>query len=228
MTNDLVLSLDEARVLGVLIEKSMTTPEQYPLSLNALMNGCNQKSNRSPVLSMDTSDIRDALRGLREKQLAVEIWPSGGSRTEKFRHLAQTALGLDDRNVAVIAELLLRRAQMPGEVRARASRMALIDSQGDLHQILDALMAKGMVVQLAPAPAPGSRSERYDHSLCADAGSTPEIPHELPSATPSPQESKPAIADASRATTAKEQSEPLLVRLQALEARVKTLEERLS
>ncbi len=226
MTHDLLLDLDEARVLGVLIEKSMTTPEQYPLSLNALMNGCNQKSNRSPVLSMDTGEIKVAMQGLREKQLAVEIWPSGGSRTEKFRHLAETALGLDDKSLAVIGELLLRRAQMPGELRTRASRMSMIDSQGELKQILEALIAKQMVVRLPPTP--GSRAERYDHLLCGDLPSDHAAPLQPSSVSPSTPQARSSSTEVLATAAAPARTADLLERLQALEARVTRLEERLS
>ena len=226
MTIDLLLSLDEARVLGVLIEKSMTTRDQYPLSLNALMNGCNQKSNRYPVRYLEPGDVRAAMDGLRHKQLAVEIWPSAGSRTEKFRHLAETALGLDDKSVAVIGELFLRRAQMPGELRTRASRMSPIDSQGELKQILDTLIERGMVVRLDPAP--GSRAESYDHSLCADEapGQATSLPPSSPSAAP--QEPMPAVGATSSTTAPPVSLESVLDRLQLLEARVSDLEELIS
>ena len=229
MTHDLLLNPEEARVLGVLIEKSTTTPDQYPLSLNALVNGCNQKSNRSPVLQMEFDEVRAAIKGLREKQLAVEIWPSGGSRTEKYRHLADTGLGLDEPSLAVIGELLLRRAQMPGELRARASRMTPIDSKEDLRGILDDLMAKGMVLRLAPAP--GSRSERYDHSLCGDVAPGQAASADRPSVAPSPSavpQSGQATGEQRSAPRPQEIPAQVLERLQALESRVAALEERLS
>lgn len=217
------LSPDEARVLGVLIEKSTTTPEQYPLSLNALVNGCNQKSNRNPVLQMEFDEVRAAMKGLREKQLAVEIWPSGGSRTEKYRHLADTSLGLDDQGLAVIGELLLRRAQMPGELRARASRMTTIDSQEDLRRILDDLMAKGMVVRLAPAP--GSRAESYDHTLCKDVAEAAP-PDRSTVATTAQKIPEQEIREQKK--PAQEIPAQILERLQAMESRIAALEERLS
>jgi len=219
------LSPDEARVLGVLIEKSTTTPEQYPLSLNALVNGCNQKSNRNPVLQMEFDEVRAAMKGLREKQLAVEIWPSGGSRTEKYRHLADTCLGLDDQGLAVIGELLLRRAQMPGELRARASRMTTIDSQDDLRRILDDLTAKGMVVRLAPAP--GSRAESYDHTLCKDVAQAEAAPPDRSSVATTAQKI-PEQKIPEQKKPAQEIPAQILERIQAMESRIAALEERLS
>jgi uncharacterized protein YceH (UPF0502 family) len=221
MSLDLQLSADEARVLGVLIEKSMTTPEQYPLSLNALMNGCNQKSNRSPVCFLEPDEIKAAMQGLREKQLAVEIWPSGGSRIAKFRHIAETGLGIQDKQAAILAELLLRRAQMPGELRTRASRMAPIESQSELKQLLQELIAKGLVTQLPPAA--GSRAESYDHCLCADVAAAPTAP-----AIAAPAPATPSTPAPPTSTPSASQLDAILERLDALEARIADLEDRLN
>ena len=209
MTADLSLSAEEARVLGVLIEKSMTTPDQYPLSLNALVNGCNQKSNRDPVLDLEAREVKRAARELGAKQLSVEIWPSTGSRIEKYRHLADSGLGVEERHVAVLGELLLRRAQMPGELRTRVSRMTRIDSQGELKQILAELIDKGLVTRLDPAP--GSRAERYDHLLCG-----------------APAQESEAAAPAAPAPVAAQDAPETGLSLEALHERIQALERRVA
>src|SRR5687768_8855049 len=116
------LTPNEARALGVLIEKATTTPEQYPLSLNALTNGANQKNNRDPVLSLSEDEIFEAVESLRDKQLAVRV-DQAGSRVHKYKHTASETLRCSAGQLAVLAELLLRGPQTLGELRGRASRM---------------------------------------------------------------------------------------------------------
>src|SRR5512137_661443 len=118
---DVILNSMEVRVLGCLIEKEMATPEYYPLTLNALTNACNQKSNRDPVLSLDEAEVVRALDTLRFKQLAVTS--ADGGRVPKYRHLLAEKLRLSPAELAVIAELLLRGPQTGGELRTRAERM---------------------------------------------------------------------------------------------------------
>ncbi|PIE22908.1 MAG: DUF480 domain-containing protein [Planctomycetota bacterium] len=225
MSNELCLSPEEARVLGVLIEKSITTPDHYPLSLNALVNGCNQKSNRDPVLDLDAREVKKAARELGVKQLSVEIWPSTGSRIEKYRHVAEAGLGIGDKQLAVLGELLLRRTQMPGELRTRVSRMVQIESQAELKQILEELIDRKLVVRLAPSP--GSRAERYDHLLCPST--QPET--SAPAATaPVQNPAETAAASTDTAASASSPSQPpssldaIIQRIAALEARVAKLE----
>src|SRR4051812_3562708 len=116
------LNPNEARVLGVLIEKATTTPEQYPLSLNALTNGANQKNNRDPVLALSEDEVFEAVEGLRAKQLVIRV-DQVGSRVPKFKHAAGDVLRCSGAQLAVMAELLLRGPQTQGELRGRASRM---------------------------------------------------------------------------------------------------------
>jgi uncharacterized protein YceH (UPF0502 family) len=170
--NPPMLTAHEARLFGVLVEKSLTTPENYPLSLNAAASGANQKSNRDPVLELVESEVYDALRGLIRKGYAGASHPSGG-RVEKFRHNGQAVLELDDAGLAVVAELLMRGAQTPGELRQRASRMAPIDSTERLTDVLRPLLERGLVQRLPPSP--GSRAERYEALLVegAQAGARP-------------------------------------------------------
>ena len=158
------LNAHEARVLGVLIEKSMTTPEQYPLSLNAATNGSNQKSNRDPQVDFSEAEVTVAMTGLQFKHLIGGVVPAG-SRVEKFRHNAKEILGIDDQELAVVAELLLRGPQTAGELRTRAKRMRDIPNLEDLDRVVRSLQDKGY---LRPAPpAPGSRAGRFTQTLCA-------------------------------------------------------------
>jgi uncharacterized protein YceH (UPF0502 family) len=156
----------EARLLGVLIEKALTTPEQYPLSINAVVNGANQKSNRHPVLQLDEEEAFDGLERLMEKDLARRVWP-GNSRVDKYIHNATAHLQLRVVEAAVLAELLLRGPQTSGELRARAQRMAPIPALEDLQGVLDALIQRGLVAYRPPTP--GSRAPLYEQLLSPDA-----------------------------------------------------------
>ena len=158
MALDTPLDPLEARLFGVLIEKALTTPDQYPLSVNAATNGANQKANRDPVLALEMPDVEDALERLVRRALARKVYP-GNSRVEKYVHNGKDALGLDAAGLAVLAELLMRGPQSPGELRGRAGRMVAIDSLEQLADILAALIDRGFVQRLAPSP--GSRAERY-------------------------------------------------------------------
>jgi uncharacterized protein YceH (UPF0502 family) len=139
----------ERRVLGVLIEKAKTTPENYPLSLNSTRTGCNQKSNRAPFMALEEEQVAEALESLRMVGAVAEI--QGGARVDKYRHLAYDWLGVDKVELAVMAELLLRGSQTVGELRGRAARMEPIKDLGQLQPIIDSLEAKGLVVRLTPA-----------------------------------------------------------------------------
>src|SRR4051794_40125390 len=117
------LTPDESRVLGVLVEKAFTTPDQYPLSLNSLTSGCNQKNNRDPVLNMSEDQVFDAVESLRSKGLVIRIEAGAGSRVHRFKHNAIDTLHVRSTELAILAELLLRGPQTHGELRGRASRM---------------------------------------------------------------------------------------------------------
>jgi uncharacterized protein YceH (UPF0502 family) len=136
---DIVLDVMEVRILGCLIEKEMTTPEYYPLSLNALTNACNQKSNRSPVLSVDESAVLRGLDGLRQKGLARETQTSG-SRVPKYLHELLSRFDLSRPETAVLCELMLRGPQTPGELRSNAERMAPFANLGKIEETLRDLM----------------------------------------------------------------------------------------
>jgi uncharacterized protein YceH (UPF0502 family) len=142
------LSAKERRVVGVLVEKAKTTPNQYPLTINAIVTGGTQKSNRFPVMQLDADDVEDALDRLRGLRAIVEV--QGDGRTLKYRHRMYEWLGVEKLEMAVMAELLLRGAQTLGELRGRAARMDPITDVASLRPIVDALAAKNLVVYLGP------------------------------------------------------------------------------
>ena len=188
------LTPDEARVLGVLIEKAMTTPEQYPLSQNGVVNGANQKNNRDPVIAMDDSGAFEALEGLRGKSLVVRV-TQAGSRVDKFRHQASEILHLRPAELALMAELMLRGPQTLGELRGRASRMAPLESLETVKNLLTALTEREEPLVRQLAPAPGSRAERFMQLLAPDAHPIDESPAVVASAAPAAGRSVLSLGD---------------------------------
>jgi uncharacterized protein len=164
------LTSDECRVLGVIVEKAQTVASQYPITLNALITGCNQKNNRHPVTSLDEGRVLDAIDGLREKKLVSEVMLSG-SRVSKYRHLARETLAVSTLELIILVELLLRGPQSIGEVRGNASRMHPIESLDAAKTIVAGMMTpqgeRPALVKEVPAP-PGSRGTRFVQLLCAD------------------------------------------------------------
>jgi uncharacterized protein YceH (UPF0502 family) len=142
----------ERRVLGVLAEKGKTTPEYYPLTLAALVTGCNQKSNRDPVTNYDADDIEEVLQGLRKKGAVIMV--EGSGRVVRWKHTLYDWLKVTKVELAVMVELLLRGAQSEGDLRQRASRMEPLPDLPALHAILESLLAKELIVYLSP---PGVR-----------------------------------------------------------------------
>jgi uncharacterized protein YceH (UPF0502 family) len=138
----------ERRVLGVLVEKAKTTPEQYPLSLSGLRTGCNQKNNRYPLMELEPEEVEAALDHLRTLGAVAEI--QGQGRVAKYRHYAYEWLGVEKAEAAVMTELLLRGTQTEGELRGRAARMADIPDLAALRPVLESLKAKGLVISLTP------------------------------------------------------------------------------
>src|SRR5688572_8955038 len=165
----LELDATEARILGVLIEKEATTPDQYPLTLNALTVGCNQRSNRDPVLELSDSDVTSGIERLRRKSL-VGAAHAAGSRVERYKHAAAATWQLTPSELAVLAELLLRGAQMPGELRGRADRMSKLETLEALQAVLEGLRQKGFVQRLEPLP--GARAPQWDQ-IVAQRGAAP-------------------------------------------------------
>jgi uncharacterized protein YceH (UPF0502 family) len=152
----------ETRALGALIEKDITTPDYYPLSLNALVNACNQKNNRDPVMTLDEVAVRDALATLQEKRLAG---PAGGadSRVPKYEHRLQEVFNFDRREVAVVCVLLLRGAQTPGELRGRTDRMYHFETLEDVVSTLDRLAQREPRLACMLPRQPGTKESRYMH-----------------------------------------------------------------
>jgi uncharacterized protein YceH (UPF0502 family) len=155
----------EARVIGCLIEKQRTTPDQYPLSLNALRNACNQTTNRDPVVSYDEEMIRAALHKLGRRRY-TRLASGHGSRAAKYRHLLDEALGVDAAEQAVLAVLLLRGDQTPGELKQRTERMQGFRDMAELHDVLTRMIDRDLVAQLVRRP--GQKEERYRHRLSED------------------------------------------------------------
>jgi uncharacterized protein len=163
----IVLTPVEARVLGSLVEKEITTPEYYPLSLNALANACNQKNNREPVTNLDEDQIRQALHGLEDDGLAG---PARGaeSRVSKYEHRMQEVFNFTRGEIAVVCVLLLRGPQTPGELRGRTERMHRFEELSDVQATLQRLMQREPpLVKILPRQ-PGTKEARYAHLLAGD------------------------------------------------------------
>jgi uncharacterized protein YceH (UPF0502 family) len=176
----------EVRILGCLIEKQRTTPDQYPLSLNALRLACNQSTNRDPVVDYDETTIREALHRLSQRRYS-RLASGHTSRAYKFRHLLDEALGLDEEELAVLAVLLLRGAQTPGELKQRTERMQGFPDLAAVQDTLDRLIERDLVLRLARRP--GQKEERHLHRMSEEAeGAAPvaEAPEPLVAAPPRP------------------------------------------
>ncbi len=208
------LTPDECRVLGVLVEKAHTVASQYPMSLNALVTGCNQKSNRHPVLSVDEDRVVAALEGLRDKGLVLYA-DTAGSRVMKYKHNAREGLEVGTRELAVLTELLLRGPQTCGEIRTRASRMHELGSLDDVRATLAYMMDERdePLIRRVP-PAPGSRAERYAQLLCPTLHPIEEAAAAAAAPAP-PPDATPALADR-------------VARLEAEAARLRAAVERLA
>jgi uncharacterized protein YceH (UPF0502 family) len=198
------LTPPEQRVLGCLIEKRWTTPDQYPLSLNALRLACNQATNRDPVTDYDEATVREAAQRLCRYGLA-RLASGHGSRATKYRHLVEEALGLGREELAVLAVLLLRGPQTPGELKARTERMASLGSLAELDRVLAVLAERDFARRLERRP--GQKEDRFEHLLGGSDGDALAVPAPAPPA--------PAGAD-------------LEARVDALEADVASLREELA
>lgn len=148
-----VLDVQERRILGVLVEKAKTTPDAYPMSVNGLVTGANQKSNRDPLLNLSELDVEDVLVRCQKKDLAIKIT---GGRVVRWRHSLYEAWHVDKVDLAVLAELLLRGPQTEGELRTRASRMEPIDDLDALRAVLQPLVKRNLVVYLTPEDRRGA------------------------------------------------------------------------
>jgi uncharacterized protein YceH (UPF0502 family) len=210
-----ILTEIETRVLGSLIEKDITTPDYYPLSLNALVNACNQKNNRDPVMTLDETAVRDALASLQEKRMAG---PASGadSRVTKFEHRLQEVFNFDRREVAIVCVLLLRGPQTPGELRSRTDRMYHFEALDDVVATLDRLAQREPPLARVLPRQPGTKESRYTHLFSGG----PVIPE---------GSEYPAPADVTRATSpATAVANPTVERLATLEEEVSRLRAELS
>jgi hypothetical protein len=208
----------EARVIGCLIEKQITTPDQYPLSLNALVLACNQKSNRDPVLSLDEATVQNTLDQLARRHMVIE--KSGfGSRVLKYQHrFCNTEFGtfkLTPHELAIVCELLLRGPQTPGELRARASRMTPFSDVSEVEGTLEGLRTRAdgpFVVQLPREP--GRRDSRYAHLFSGPVAIAP------PTAEPSDRAPAAAAETGARLERLEEELRELRAQLEELKKRV--------
>jgi uncharacterized protein len=168
-----LLSDVEVRVLGSLLEKHMTTPDYYPMSLNALTAACNQSSNRDPVVQLDDDTVMRAIQSLREKRLVRAIKRSD-SRVTKYQHVVDEVLNLDRPEAAILCELLLRGPQTVGELRARAARMHEFASPEEIEQVIERLIGREPTPLLMRLERrPGQKEGRIAHLLSSDAPSEP-------------------------------------------------------
>lgn len=164
---NIILNEVECRVLGSLMEKEATTPEYYPLSLNALVNACNQKSNRDPVMNLDEAAVREALHSLEEQLLVRSVSPAD-SRVTKYEHRLQEAYNFYRHETAILCLLLLRGPQTPGELRSRSDRMHSFDDLAAVQSSLQHLMKREPPL-VKPLPRqPGTKETRYAHLLSGD------------------------------------------------------------
>lgn len=205
----------QRRVFGVLIEKAKTTPDAYPLTLNATTTGCNQKSNRVPQTDYDSDDVQVTLDSLRQLGAVVEV--QGDGRAAKFRHRAYDWLGVDKAEAAVLAELLLRGPQTLGELRSRAARMESIADLNALRPIIDTLISRQLMVELSP---PG-RGQIVTHGLY-DEAELEQLQKDAPSSAAPASRGQPATASSGQRIASLE------AELSALRDRVAVLENRLA
>ncbi len=222
------LTAAELRVLGCLLEKQRTTPDTYPLTLNALRAACNQSTNRDPVVAYDEATIREAVTRLSRRRWA-RLASGAGSRASKYRHLLDEALTRAPDELAVLCVLMLRGAQTPGELKARSDRLHPFADLAALHATLDRLVERALVEQLPRRP--GQKEERYAHRLCDDDAPEPAPPATaaVPGASPAQpaQPAQPPVRAPGRPMPAAPQvvrvELPLAERVARLEAEVAQL-----
>jgi uncharacterized protein len=213
------LSEVEARVLGALVEKEITTPEYYPLSLNALVNACNQKSNREPVMTLSKEEVRTALRSLSDQALARSA--GGDSRVAKFEHRLNDLYNFHRHEIAILCVLLLRGPQTPGELRTRAERMYTFADLEAVHSAINLLARREPPLVRVLPRQPGTKESRYMHLLSGDLapGSTNEPEREVS------HESVPPVGQASSSPSNVERLSRLESQVNTLTDQLKTLQE---
>ncbi len=184
-----IINETEARVLGSLVEKQLTTPEYYPLTLNALTAACNQKSNRDPVMSLDESAILTAIDTLRDKNL-VYLFYGSGSRTVKYKHMLPNVYELEPPGVAVMALLLLRGPQTAGEIRGRSDRLYPFSDIGEVQETLDELARRGDPLITKLERQPGQKEQRYAHLLSGEIDASSYVARSQTNASPAQADSR--------------------------------------
>jgi uncharacterized protein YceH (UPF0502 family) len=204
----------EIRVLGCLLEKQRTTPDYYPLTLNALRAACNQSTNRDPVVAYDEATIRDTIARLSRRRWA-RLASGAGSRASKYRHLLDEALTSAPDELAVLCVLMLRGAQTPGELKGRTERMHPFADLAAVHETLAGLIERDLVAQLPRRP--GQKEERYAHRLSDD-----DVPEPVREAAPAPGPEAAAVRAPGRPMPAA--PEPVPAAQLPLEERVARLE----
>ena len=172
----------EARVLGSLVEKQLTTPEYYPLTLNSLTAASNQKSNRDPVMSLGESEVLEAIDSLRDKNL-VYLFHGSTSRTVKYKHMLPSVYEVDEAGTAVITLLLLRGPQTAGEIRGRSDRLHEFGSIGEVQETLDELASRDEPLVTKFERQPGQKEPRYAHLLSGPVDPGVQLSHASPSAS---------------------------------------------
>ena len=211
MLRRMELSPECARVLGALIEKGLATPQQYPLTVNALQAACNQTSNREPVVSYDETTVLIALDELKDRKLVRFVLPSHGRSVVRYRQVLDEALALDARQCAVLAVLLLRGPQTIGELRIRTERMATFDSLEEIDHELDLLHSREEPLAHNIGRRPGQKEERWATTL---------VPAPAPGVGPGPDPGPGPGPDQPRSTTS---SDELRAELEELRAEVADL-----
>jgi uncharacterized protein YceH (UPF0502 family) len=228
-TNWPILSNIERRILGFLVEKAKTTPDAYPLSINSIVTGANQKTNRDPLMNVTDMEIEDALPPLQQKGLVTRIT---GSRVERWRHNCYEVWKVNKVELAVLAELLLRGAQTEGELRGRASRMEPIDDLETLRACLKPLAERGLVVYLGPE---GRRGTQLTHGFHTPrelehlrANVRPDEPFASPEAPVGPKPNDQLVALESDLTNTRQEVAALRDEMNGMRQTMKILEEQLS
>jgi uncharacterized protein YceH (UPF0502 family) len=220
------LSDVEARVLGSLVEKQLTTPQQYPLTLNALVLACNQASNRDPVVAYDEPTVDAAVTSVKTKGLVSFVHPSHGRSALRYRHSLAEALGVAERPLALLAVLMLRGAQTPGELRARTERMVRFADLAEVEAELDALAARQEPLVVRLRRGAGQKEDRYEAALSPRSpGAAPPGP--APAAAtvgpPSSPVSGPGAATRAAPGSVQSEVEALRADVAALRAEVESL-----
>lgn len=193
---DVTLNEIERRVLGVLMEKSLTQPEYYPMTPNAIVAGCNQKNNRYPEMALNEEQVLNALEALRGRKLVTLVLPAPGARAQRYRHEIEAVFGWSRRQQAIMAELLLRGPQTPGELRSRCARMFEFESLDALMTALNSLgQGESETAFVASMPRePGQSAVRYTH-LFYPEGEAPAVSAAAPAVAGAPPAVGTAAAD---------------------------------